>query len=580
MGVTRRETIRGGAAGVFAAMGAACAKATRDAPTEINGFDAVETALRIKERDIKPAEAVEAAIVRAEAAEPMINAIVTPTFEAAREGADRKGALGGAPTFVKDLVDVAGQPTKNGSRAFADYVAQTQPPFIDGLEAAGLVILGKSATPEFGLTATTEPMLGGPTRNPWNTDHSAGGSSGGAAALVAAGVVPLAHASDGGGSIRIPASCCGTVGLKVSNDRYPPVRDESKIPVRISVQGCETRSVRDTAAFLAAMELTDGPLEPVGLVAGPSSKRLKIGVFTDGATGAPVHPDVVAAIASRGQAVRRSGPRGRRNCAALRGRDRRSFSPLLGEHRGRGDHGMGSRCGPQGGRGRFRALHLWPAGILSFGRGRDRPAIKALIAFKETYRQIFASIDVLLSPVLSAPPPPIGYLATDGPFEETLERLVGYAQFTAPANISGAASISLPLGQSTDGLPIGALFSGPVGSERTLLELAFELEEAAPWAGRKPAVSSPDAIGVSASCWAVERSRLALDCAPGGGRRGALMRRLVSALIAGLCLGGCTTMELFDTLSVVSEAYAIKQCREGLDKEESPYSYAACENDW
>ncbi len=488
MGVTRREAIRGGAAGVFAAMGAACSRAQNQSPTDINGFDAVETALRIKRRDIKPAEAVEAAIARAEAAEPKVNAIVTRTFDAAREAAGREGALGGVPTFVKDLVDVAGQPTKNGSRAFASYVAETQPPFTDALEAAGLVSLGKSATPEFGLTATTEPMLGGPTRNPWNPDHSAGGSSGGAAALVAAGVVPLAHASDGGGSIRIPASCCGTVGLKVSNDRYATVRDESKIPVRISVQGCETRSVRDTAAFLAAMELTDGPLEPVGLVKGPSRRRLKVGVFTDGATGAPVHPDVVAAIASAGGLCGDLGHEVEEIAVP--------FDAAIGDHfllywASFADAvmtGWEATSGRAAGEAEFEPFTI---GLRDYYRSRAEQmgdAIMALIAFKETYREVLQTFDVLLSPVLSAPPPPIGYLATDGPFEETLERLVGYAQFTAPANISGAASISLPLGQSSDGLPIGALFSGPVGAERTLLELAFELEEAAPWAGRKPAV--------------------------------------------------------------------------------------------
>ncbi|MEL7486933.1 MAG: amidase family protein, partial [Pseudomonadota bacterium] len=293
MTIDRRRLLATGSAFGAAAAALGCSRkadAPDATPTAPGEFDAVETALRIRNGDVTALEAVDAAIARAEAAEPKINGVVTETFEAARAAAaTASGPLGGVPTFIKDLADVAGVPTRAGSRAFASYVPQAQPPFIDDIETLGLVSLGKSATPEFGLTATTEPLSNGPTRNPWNTDHSTGGSSGGAAALVAAGVVPMAHASDGGGSIRIPASCCGLVGLKASRDRYRAVRDESQTPVRLSIQGVETRTVRDQAAFLASMEasqaiLDKGGLTPVGLVSGPSTKRLKIGVFTDGVT--------------------------------------------------------------------------------------------------------------------------------------------------------------------------------------------------------------------------------------------------------------------------------------------------------
>ena len=239
MELSRRESFKGGwALSVFAAMGA-CAKSGASGETDLGAMDAVETARNIANKNIKAVEAVEAAIARAEKVNPEINAIVTKTYDRAREAAAAgvEGALAGVPTFIKDLNDVVGVATGFGSNAFKAHVATSQFPFIDDLLETGVISIGKSSTPEFGLTATTEPASSGITRNPWNVNHSSGGSSGGAAALVAAGVVPIAHASDGGGSIRIPASCCGTVGLKPTNDRYRPARDESRIPVRISVQG-------------------------------------------------------------------------------------------------------------------------------------------------------------------------------------------------------------------------------------------------------------------------------------------------------------------------------------------------------
>ena len=490
MAMTRRETLKmSGGLGAFAAM-AACSKSPDPAETDINRMDAVETAARIKAGDITAAEAINAAIDRAEAVNPAINAIVSQNYDKAREAAaaPASGPLSGVPTFVKDLNDVIGLPTGNGSRAYDGYMATAQFPFIDDLEATGAISLGKSSTPEFGLTATTEPLSSGVTRNPWNTDHSTGGSSGGAAALVAAGVAPIAHASDGGGSIRIPASCCGTVGLKVSNDRYRPARDESRIPVRISVQGCESRTVRDTAAFLAALEDANGPLAPVGLVAGPSKEQLKIAYFIDAPSGVPVDAEVRARTE---EAVEL--------CRSL-GHEMREMAPPA-------DNGLGDSfllywasianfvvTSWEQATGRtaddtvFEPLTL---GLQEHFRANEKDigaAILALIGFATTYREMFAETDVLLSPALTAPPPKIGYLDTTLDYDTAIERLLAYAQYTSIANIAGAPSLCLPLGQSADGLPIGTLFNAPVGAEGRLLALGYELEEAAPWRGRTPPV--------------------------------------------------------------------------------------------
>lgn len=197
----------------------------RGLAAETMDWDATETRARLVAREVSALEVVEAAITRAELLDPQLGAIVHTRYDEARAAARSPGTgrFAGVPTFVKDLDDVRGLPTHSGSRSFGLEPATGQGPYVDALERAGLVFLGKSSTPEFGLTASTEPLLHGPTRNPWNPGHSPGGSSGGAAALVAARIVPIAHATDGGGSIRVPASCCGVFGLKPSRGRCVPL---------------------------------------------------------------------------------------------------------------------------------------------------------------------------------------------------------------------------------------------------------------------------------------------------------------------------------------------------------------------
>jgi amidase len=492
MSMTRRNFLeQGGVAGGILAMAASCERADQRGANDLASLDAVETAARIRGGEISAKEAVEAAIDRAERIDRKINAIAFKTFDAARESAGGTGGpWAGVPTFIKDLDDLIGVPTGFGSRAFPGYRGRAQTPLIDAVLALGVVSLGKSSTPEFGLTATTEPKSTGKTRNPWNTDHSTGGSSGGAAALVASGVVPVAHASDGGGSIRIPASCCGNVGLKVSRNRNPQARPELAGPVTIAVHGVQSRTVRDTAAVVAALETPseESGLSPVGLVTRASERRLRIGLFTAGADGLTVDAEVVNA--TRAVAKLCEGLGHKVEEIAL------PFAPGLSEAFllywakyaevavSKWEEGSGLKRNGLA----FENFTLGLIEAYEAQRERLPAAIARLQAADGEFAGLFASLDILLSPVVAAPPPAIGYLDADLPYEEHLKRVVGYAQFTGLYNIVGAPAISLPLSMSTRGLPIGAMFGAKKGDERTLLELAFELEEAAPWSARRPAI--------------------------------------------------------------------------------------------
>lgn len=489
--MSRRNMVETAAGASLLALSGACERRDQRTANDLAVLDAVETAARIRSGEIGPGEAVEAAIERAGRIDNKLNAIAFKTFDRAREAAKRAaGPWAGVPTFIKDLDDVTGVPTGFGSRAFPGYKGKEQTPLIDAFLALGVASLGKSATPEFGLTATTEPLSTGVTRNPWNTDHSTGGSSGGAAALVASGVVPVAHASDGGGSIRIPAACCGNVGLKVSRNRYPAARPETAGPITIAVHGVQSRTVRDTAAVVAALEVpaAESGLREVGLVAGPASRRLRFGLVAAGPYGQAVDPEVVDAARAVGELLESLG-HGVEEMAM-------PFAPGIGEafilywakyaaiavsrweeitHLKR--NGL--------------AFEPFTLGLIDhYEKNREQfdDAVARLLAAPVEFNSMFARCDVVLSPVIAATPALIGYLGSKLPFEEHLERVANYAQFTGIYNIVGAPAISLPLAMSKSDLPIGIMFGARAGDERTLLELAYELEEAAPWIGRRPPI--------------------------------------------------------------------------------------------
>lgn len=447
--------------------------------------DATAIAQRIAGGEITAREAVEAAIRRCEEVNPILNAVVTPCFERALERADEApdGAFAGVPTFIKDTDDAPGTPTRFGSLAVPPRVKERASPFVKQFLSTGLISLGKTTLPEFGLTATTESLLSGPTRNPWNPGYSTSGSSGGSAALVAAGVVPIAHGNDGGGSIRNPAACCGLVGLKPTRGRLVSMEGVERMPIAIVHQGVLTRTVRDTARFYASAERywRNPNLPPIGLVDAPGARRLRMGIYTEAIKGSPCHPETADAVMKAGALCESLG---------------HSVEPLPNHFDGRfasdflvfwGLMAYSIACFGRCMIGRgfdSSKLDPWTRGCVKlFTRNalKTPMVIRRLKRLGAAFNEIFQTYDVLVSPTVGHPPPPLGYLAPDVPFNEALERIMKFSSFTPIHNISGTPAISLPMGMNSEGLPIGVMFAAGWGRERTLLELAFELEDAQPW---------------------------------------------------------------------------------------------------
>ena len=447
--------------------------------------DGFALAALIAAGEIQASEAVEAAIARARKVNPALNAIVTETFEQAlnQHKKPEPGLLAGVPSFIKDTDHVKGIPTLMGSRALPNKPAGISSSFVKQFLSVGLICLGKSTLPEFGLTATTESLATGPTRNPWNLDYSTGGSSGGSAALVAAGVVPLAHGNDGGGSIRIPAACCGLVGLKPSRSRLADAEGSEKMPINIVCQGVISRSVRDTAAFYAAVEkhYHNPDLPEIGLVQHPGKQRLRIGLFTDAPDSTPSHTDTVEATVNAGKLCEDLGHNVETISCPFKTNEMGDFLIYWGMLAFYIHH-LGKKL--------FKTefdkkkLENWTLGLSRFFRKnlfKTPCIIRSLKKFSKQYENIFSDYDILLTPTLSHAPPKIGYIGPEVSFKNHFERIRRYAAFTPPQNVAGAPAISLPLGLSRNGLPIGIQFAAAYGQEKRLLELAFEIEEARPW---------------------------------------------------------------------------------------------------
>ncbi|MCG8312119.1 MAG: amidase [Pseudomonadales bacterium] len=455
----------------------------------LSDLDAVGVAERIAKKEISATEAVKAAIARANKVNPALNALSREMYDYAlgRAKTPYQGEFSGVPTFIKDNDDVAGFATTHGSKALSSKPAVRSSKFVDQFHSLGLVCLGKTTMPEFGLTGTTESSAHGPTRNPWNLDHSTGGSSGGSAALVAAGVVPIAHGNDGGGSTRIPAACCGLVGLKPTRGRLVNVEGSELLPVNVVHQGVLTRSVRDTAVFYAGAEkhYCNPELPDLGLVTSPGKKRLRIGFFTDGPDHILSDSDAVGSVHTAAKL-----------CQALGHHVEEIPFPFQAEL---GDDfllywGLLAFVFNNFGGALFKQsvdrkqLEPFTKGLSKFfmkNCWKTPVALKRLRGFQDTYEKVFANIDVMLSPVLGHPPPKIGFLGPDVAFESTMERLRRFVPFTIIQNVSGAPAIALPIGMSQRHVPVGVQFSAPFGQDQRLLELAFELEAAHPWALNK-----------------------------------------------------------------------------------------------
>jgi amidase len=333
------------------------------------------------------------------------------------------------------------------------------------------------------LAITTESLLHGPTRNPWNCNYSTGGSSGGSAALVASGVVPIAHGNDGGGSIRIPAACCGLVGLKPTRGRLKMDPKYKLLLVKVICPGVLTRTVRDTATFYAEAEkyYCNERLPKIGLVDRPSKKRLTIGIISEGPHNTRCHPELYDLAFKTGALCEQLGHTVKEvkypfisdiidDLLIYWGMIAFSFCSF-----GKLTIGSSPNC---------KNIESWTSGLnMLFKKNIARipGIIMRLRGFEETYNSAFRNCDILLSPTLSNPTPELGYLSPEVPFEVVFERVKKYVTFTLQQNISGAPAISLPLGIDSKGLPMGIQFASASGREKMLLELAFELEEANPW---------------------------------------------------------------------------------------------------
>jgi amidase len=449
----------------------------------LGDHDAVALAQQVKRGDVSTHELVQAAQARLARVNPHLNAVQslaeTPVQGASLAG----GVFAGVPSWVKDNTALAGMPTGHGSRAVPTQPAAQHGAFAQQFLAQGLVVLGKTKLPEFGFNASTEFMHDAPTCNPWRTDYSCGGSSGGSAALVAAGVVPIAHANDGGGSIRIPASACGLIGLKTTRGRLVTGEMAQALPLNIISDGVVTRSVRDTAHFLAGAERywRNPTLPPLGLVEQPLKRRLRIGLIVDSITGQPTCAETRATVEHTATLLQQQGHHIERiavPAGAVFVEDFTDYWAFLAFMiRRNGKRGFGEGFDPA-------ALDLLTQGLDRRFKRRGLTLPMVLYRLHRTWHEhatLMQTYDVLLSPVLGRVPAPLGFLKPDQPFEVIMERLRHFVSFTPLNNANGSPAISLPMGMSQTGIPIGVQFAAAHGDERTLLELAFELEQIQPW---------------------------------------------------------------------------------------------------
>lgn len=483
---------------------------------DLSRLDATAQAELVRSGEASPSELVDAAIERIEALNPELNAVIHPLFEKARAAAGGElpdGPFRGVPMVVKDLIATTeGDPFHMGMQFLKDrnFVAPFDSYLVERFRAAGFVICGKTNTPELGIVPTTEPDAYGPSRNPWDTTRSTGGSSGGSAAAVASGMVPVGHANDGGGSIRIPASACGLVGLKPTRGRVslgPAIGDISSGLVNELVV---TRSVRDTAAVLDAVQgpapgdpyVAPEPSRPYVEELGSDPGRLRIGLNVEPLLDIEIHPDVIAAaratadlLGSLGHEVAEAAPGPfdgfdlmqsftvRWAAAQTEALDKVSL--LTGEKIGEGDVEPLTWALAEMGR-------QFSAGEYLEAVGQHQMMSRMVAGWYE------GGFDLILTPTLGEPPPPLGTLAQD-PADPlaAFSRAAVTGAFTAAVNITGQPAISLPLHWNDEGLPIGVHLVATCGREDVLIRVASQLEQAAPWAERSPSVSAaaPPAAG-------------------------------------------------------------------------------------
>lgn len=471
-----------------------------------SSLDATTQAELVRRKEVKPIELVEAAIERIERVNPRLNAVVTPMYDLARHAASGplpEGPFAGVPFLLKDfLAEYAGVRFTEGTAFLADYVPPEDSELVKRYRRAGLIVVGKTNTPELAIGATTEPRLFGPTRNPWDSGRTAGGSSGGAAAAVAAGLVAMAHGNDAGGSIRVPAACCGLFGLKPTRGRNPLGPHYGDVFSGLVAEHALTRSVRDSAALLdatAGPDLGDPygappPARPFLWEVGAPPGRLRIAWSARSPLGLDLHPDSVAAVQD---AARLSADLGHEVVEAAPAIDGellwQGFTTLLAAGFAWAIEDWGRRTG------RAPTAEFFEPFVWAFTeRGRQLSAPLYLLALQDLQRvsrqvaRFFVDYDVWLTPTLGEPPVPLGtfaFSAGSDPYA-LRRRIAAFVPFASLANVTGQPAMSVPLFWTGEGLPLGAHFMGRFGDEATLFRLASQLEAARPWASRCPPMSA------------------------------------------------------------------------------------------
>jgi amidase len=468
-------------------------------------IDATAQAELVRTKQVKPIELVEQAIERIEAVNPELNAVVTPMYDIARKAADGPipdGPFTGVPFLMKDLGPMfAGVRQTNGSVYSKDFIAPLDSELTSRYKQAGLLLVGKTNTPEFGLVPTAESKLLGAAKNPWDPGYITGGSSGGSAAAVAAGIVPMAHANDGGGSIRIPASCCGVFGLKPTRARVthgPLFGDQMN---GLTIDHAVTTTVRDSAALLDAVAGPDigdpycapPPARPYSQEVGAPPGKLRIALSAKRLFGDPLHPDVVAAVQDAARLCEELGHEVVEDAPPLNGETLIDcFTSIWEAGAAQTVEQLRQVVGKEPTPDQFETL-TWAL----YEAGQRVTAAQYLNAVAELQRMgrgiahWMQRYDVWLTPTLGEPPLPLGSLDAhpDNP-RAGFERAVEFVPFTPLQNATGQPAMSVPLFWNDAGLPIGSHFIGRFGDEGTLFRLAAQLEEARPWAQRRPRVSA------------------------------------------------------------------------------------------
>ena len=452
----------------------------------LGDLDAVGLVEALRAGTVSAPELVEAAIARTEAVNPTLNGLAYEAFDRARKRANAArpygGFFDGVPTFFKDNVAVAGMPTMQGTDAWEPRPMRADGPFARVFLATGLVPLGKTQMSEFGFSASAEHPRIGPVRNPWDPDYTAGASSSGAAAFVAAGVVPIAHANDGGGSIRIPAAVNGLVGLKPTRGRLPLDEQAAQMPLHLVANGVISRSVRDTAAFLREAERVyhNPKLPPIGDVTHADKRRLRIAFYTESVVreASPEFRELTLKTAALLEELGHQVTEISNPVPAHLRDDFFVYWQFLSFAIVRGGRRM---IGPSFDRTKLDNLTLGLDRAAARNLYKVPRAIARLSASRRITARLGATYDAVLTPTMADETPRIGYLDPMAPYDQVMDRLMNWVTFTPYQNATGDPAISLPLAESAAGMPIGMMLSTVRGREARLLELAYELEEARPW---------------------------------------------------------------------------------------------------